>query len=183
MRTRMHQEAFPDEDISDRPLPEESVPGLLELLEGDLPSGRYGARDLIRAHDAAPPDSRGSDGEGERDRLARYEDERVRGHDQILQGYARPQAEHEEPDFAVFGLPNGDKVEVFGPGDREHEHFDTGPVAGFLVTTSKRREPAWKPKGSPLSVRYTRPRTEDPGPHFVGPDGNVYELTGDRPQA
>lgn len=46
MRTRMHQEAFPDEDISDRPLPEESVPGLLRLLEGDLPSGRYAAKDL-----------------------------------------------------------------------------------------------------------------------------------------
>ena len=49
MRTQMHQEAFPGEDISDRPLPEESVPGLLELLEGDLPSGRYEARGLIQA--------------------------------------------------------------------------------------------------------------------------------------
>jgi NAD(P)-dependent dehydrogenase (short-subunit alcohol dehydrogenase family) len=48
MRTQMHQEAFPGEDISDRPLPEESVPGLLELLEGDLPSGRYEARGLIQ---------------------------------------------------------------------------------------------------------------------------------------
>jgi len=47
MRTRMHQEAFPDEDISDRPLPEESVPGFLELLTDDLPSGRYRARDFI----------------------------------------------------------------------------------------------------------------------------------------
>jgi NAD(P)-dependent dehydrogenase (short-subunit alcohol dehydrogenase family) len=46
MRTRMHQEAFPDEDISDRPLPEESVPGFIELLTGDLPSGRYEAREL-----------------------------------------------------------------------------------------------------------------------------------------
>jgi NAD(P)-dependent dehydrogenase (short-subunit alcohol dehydrogenase family) len=46
MRTRMHQEAFPDEDISDRPLPEESVPGLLALIESDLPSGRYKAREL-----------------------------------------------------------------------------------------------------------------------------------------
>ncbi|CAA9467202.1 MAG: Putative oxidoreductase SCO1803, partial [uncultured Rubrobacteraceae bacterium] len=46
MRTRMHQEAFPGEDISDRPLPEESVPGLLDLLTGDRPSGRYAARDL-----------------------------------------------------------------------------------------------------------------------------------------
>jgi NAD(P)-dependent dehydrogenase (short-subunit alcohol dehydrogenase family) len=46
MQTRMHQDAFPDEDISDRPLPEESVPGLMELLTGDLPSGRYEARTL-----------------------------------------------------------------------------------------------------------------------------------------
>ncbi|OGO48359.1 MAG: short-chain dehydrogenase [Chloroflexi bacterium RBG_16_63_12] len=47
MRTQMHQEAYPGEDISDRPLPEESVPGLLALLEGDLPSGRYAARSVI----------------------------------------------------------------------------------------------------------------------------------------
>jgi NAD(P)-dependent dehydrogenase (short-subunit alcohol dehydrogenase family) len=46
MRTQMHQEAFPGEDIGDRPLPEESVPGLLRLLEGDMPSGRYLAREL-----------------------------------------------------------------------------------------------------------------------------------------
>ena len=46
MRTQMHQDAFPGEDISDRPPPEESVPGLLELIEGDLPSGRYAARSL-----------------------------------------------------------------------------------------------------------------------------------------
>jgi NAD(P)-dependent dehydrogenase (short-subunit alcohol dehydrogenase family) len=46
MRTRMQQEAFPDEDISDRPLPEESIPGFLELITGDLPSGRYEARAL-----------------------------------------------------------------------------------------------------------------------------------------
>jgi NAD(P)-dependent dehydrogenase (short-subunit alcohol dehydrogenase family) len=46
MRTRMHQEAFPGEDISDRPLPEASVPGLLALLDGKLPSGRYQARNM-----------------------------------------------------------------------------------------------------------------------------------------
>ena len=46
MRTQMHQEAFPGEDISDRPLPEESVPGLVELLTGVHPSGRYAARAL-----------------------------------------------------------------------------------------------------------------------------------------
>jgi NAD(P)-dependent dehydrogenase (short-subunit alcohol dehydrogenase family) len=47
MRTQMQQEAFPGEDISDRPAPEDSVPGLLELIDGSLPSGRY------RAHDVA----------------------------------------------------------------------------------------------------------------------------------
>src|ERR671927_157439 len=50
MRTRMHQEAFPDEDISDRPLPEESVPGLIELLMGDLPSRRYEVRALSQVN-------------------------------------------------------------------------------------------------------------------------------------
>jgi NAD(P)-dependent dehydrogenase (short-subunit alcohol dehydrogenase family) len=49
MRTQMHQEAFPGEDISDRPPPEDSVPGLLELVEGDLPSGRYRVHDLVGA--------------------------------------------------------------------------------------------------------------------------------------
>jgi len=49
MRTRMHQEAFPGEDISDRPPPEESVPGVLALIEGTLPSGRYRARELVEA--------------------------------------------------------------------------------------------------------------------------------------
>jgi NAD(P)-dependent dehydrogenase (short-subunit alcohol dehydrogenase family) len=46
MNTAMHQAAFPGEDISDRPPPEESVPALLELLAGDLPSGRYRAAEL-----------------------------------------------------------------------------------------------------------------------------------------
>jgi NAD(P)-dependent dehydrogenase (short-subunit alcohol dehydrogenase family) len=52
MRTRMHQEAFPGEDISDIPPPEASVPGLLTLIEGNLPSGRYVARELTPAEPA-----------------------------------------------------------------------------------------------------------------------------------
>lgn len=42
MNTAMHQEAFPGEDISDRPPPEASVPPLLRILAGGRPSGRYG---------------------------------------------------------------------------------------------------------------------------------------------
>ncbi|MEO8192912.1 MAG: SDR family oxidoreductase [Gemmatimonadales bacterium] len=49
LRTDMHQAAYPGEDISDRPLPEERVPGFITLLESDLPSGRYVAASL------APP--------------------------------------------------------------------------------------------------------------------------------
>ncbi len=49
MRTQMHQDAFPGEDISDRPPPEESVPGFLALIEGDELSGSYRARDLASA--------------------------------------------------------------------------------------------------------------------------------------
>ena len=48
MRTQMQQEAFPGEDISDRSPPEDSVPGLLALIEGSLPSGRYRAGEVAQ---------------------------------------------------------------------------------------------------------------------------------------
>jgi NAD(P)-dependent dehydrogenase (short-subunit alcohol dehydrogenase family) len=46
MRTRMHQDAFPGEDISDRPPPEEVVPDLVALIEAGPASGRYRLSDL-----------------------------------------------------------------------------------------------------------------------------------------
>lgn len=46
MRTDLHQQAFPDADISDRPEPETVLPALLRLIEEGLPSGRYRAADL-----------------------------------------------------------------------------------------------------------------------------------------
>lgn len=49
LRTDMHQAAFPGQDISDRPLPEERVPGFIALLEGGLPSGRYVVAELAPA--------------------------------------------------------------------------------------------------------------------------------------
>jgi NAD(P)-dependent dehydrogenase (short-subunit alcohol dehydrogenase family) len=47
MRTQTYQQAFPGDDISHLPPPETSVPGLLALIEGSLPSGRYRARELV----------------------------------------------------------------------------------------------------------------------------------------
>jgi NAD(P)-dependent dehydrogenase (short-subunit alcohol dehydrogenase family) len=49
LRTQMHQDAFPGEDISDRPLPETVVPDLMGLIGGDAPSGRYRLAELTAA--------------------------------------------------------------------------------------------------------------------------------------
>ena len=47
MRTPMQQDAFPGEDISDRPLPQSVVPRLLALLEQRPERGRYLAADVV----------------------------------------------------------------------------------------------------------------------------------------
>jgi len=49
LRTEMHQQAFPGQDISDRPRPESVVPGFVRLVAERLPSGRYRAAHLIPA--------------------------------------------------------------------------------------------------------------------------------------
>jgi NAD(P)-dependent dehydrogenase (short-subunit alcohol dehydrogenase family) len=46
MRTEMHQDAFPGEDISDRPAPDASASAIVRLIEGSAPSGRYAASAL-----------------------------------------------------------------------------------------------------------------------------------------
>jgi NAD(P)-dependent dehydrogenase (short-subunit alcohol dehydrogenase family) len=49
LRTSMHQQAYPGEDISDRQLPEAVTPGFLRLIAERMPSGRYRASDLMPA--------------------------------------------------------------------------------------------------------------------------------------
>ena len=49
LRTQMHQEAFPGEDISDRPLPESVVPAFLRLVWDRPPSGRVRLAELAVA--------------------------------------------------------------------------------------------------------------------------------------
>ncbi|GAA4361561.1 SDR family NAD(P)-dependent oxidoreductase [Angustibacter luteus] len=46
LRTQMHQDAFPGQDISDRPLPSTVAPTLVDLVTSGRPSGRYRAADL-----------------------------------------------------------------------------------------------------------------------------------------
>jgi len=54
LRTAMHQRAFPDQDISDRPLPETVVEPIMALVEARAPSGRHRAKDLVPAAIAVP---------------------------------------------------------------------------------------------------------------------------------
>ena len=86
---------------------------------------------------------------------------------------------HEEPDFAGFVLPNGDKVEVFGPSDEEHAHFDSGPVVGFLVDNVAEARAQLEATGMVELIGPLRswPRGSA-WQHFRAPDGNVYELVG-----
>jgi catechol 2,3-dioxygenase-like lactoylglutathione lyase family enzyme len=89
------------------------------------------------------------------------------------------QLAHEDPDFAGLMLPNGDKVEVFGPSDQEHTHFDAGPVVGFLVDDVAAACAQLETTGL---VEMIGSLQSWPGgtawQHFRAPDGNVYELVG-----
>lgn len=53
LRTRMHQEAFPDEDISDRPLPETVAPAFVKLVASRPPSGRIRLSEISQSRSAA----------------------------------------------------------------------------------------------------------------------------------
>jgi catechol 2,3-dioxygenase-like lactoylglutathione lyase family enzyme len=82
----------------------------------------------------------------------------------------------EEPDFAVLHAPSGDTFEVFGPSDRDHRHFTTGPVVGFVVDDL----PAAVAELERAGVELLGGQVDDQGEgwrHFRAPDGNVYELT------
>lgn len=78
---------------------------------------------------------------------------------------------HQEPGFWVFRLPDGTDVEVFAPDFPDKEHFTTGPVVGFAVPDLAAAVAELRRAGVRL--------VGTPGPtwqHFVGPDGNVYEV-------
>lgn len=91
---------------------------------------------------------------------------------------------HKQPDFAVFRTPNGETVEVFGPSDTDHAHFDAGPVVGFLVEDVAAARAELEGAGT---VDLLGPLRAWPGgtasQHFRAPDGNVYEVLGPMKEA
>ena len=81
----------------------------------------------------------------------------------------------EEPDFAMFRLPDGDQIEIFGPTIESHAHFSTGPVAGFLVDNVEGVRAELEAAGADL-IGPVQTDGANAWQHFRGPDGNVYEI-------
>ena len=88
---------------------------------------------------------------------------------------------HIEPGFAVLDMPNGDRLEIFGP-ESSYNTFMTHPVAGFLVDDMV----AARAELEAYGIEFIGPiHTEEDGyawSHFRAPDGFVYELTYDPAQ-
>lgn len=84
--------------------------------------------------------------------------------------------DHAEGEMVAYKTANGDTVELFGPGDEDHRHFDTGPVVGFEVDDIEAARRELEATG----VEFLGGVGRGGGfawAHFRGPEGFVYELT------
>ena len=81
-----------------------------------------------------------------------------------------------EPGFAVFDMPNGDRLEVFGP-QQSLNTFMTHPVAGFLVDDIVAARAEMEEKGIEFIGPIHGDSDDYKWTHFRAPDGFVYELT------
>lgn len=87
--------------------------------------------------------------------------------------------EEDGPDLWTLKLPDGSKVEVFGPDSAINRHFTTGPVVGFLIDDVHGATAELRSAGVEIVLE---PEGDDSGNawvHFRAPDGNVYEFTQD----
>ena len=84
-----------------------------------------------------------------------------------------------EPDFWLLRLPDGSKVEVFGPASALNRHFTTGPVAGFLVDDVSAAADELRAAGAEIVHQSGDEASGNAWVHFRAPDGNLYELTQD----
>ena len=81
-----------------------------------------------------------------------------------------------EPGFAVFEMPNGDLLEVFG-SDQSMNQFMSHPVAGFLVDDIEAARAELEAKGIEFIGPIHGDTDQYKWTHFRAPDGFVYELT------
>ena len=82
------------------------------------------------------------------------------------------------PGFRVLKLPDGSKVEVFGPETEMNRHFTTGPVVGFLVDDVDAAAGELRARGVEI-VHAEKDESGNRWVHFRAPDGNIYEFTQD----
>lgn len=79
-------------------------------------------------------------------------------------------------DFALLELPNGDRIEIFGPGGA-NAHFSDAPVAGFVVDDLPAAQALLRARGVEVLHAGEDPEAGVAWAHFRAPDGNLYELT------
>lgn len=95
----------------------------------------------------------------------------------FFEGVLGLSAEVDQPDFAVFGVPDGSTVEVFGPSSEYNQHL-THPVAGFRVTDLGDAVRDLEAAGVEI-VLPPQGGEDRAWLHFRAPDGFVYELVQD----
>jgi catechol 2,3-dioxygenase-like lactoylglutathione lyase family enzyme len=83
------------------------------------------------------------------------------------------------PGFWMLKLPDGSKVEVFGPETEMNRHFTTGPVAGFLVDDVASATEELRAAQVEILLEPEVDESGNAWVHFRAPDGYIYELTQD----
>jgi catechol 2,3-dioxygenase-like lactoylglutathione lyase family enzyme len=76
-------------------------------------------------------------------------------------------------------LPDGGKVEIFGPRSEHNRHFDSGPVPGFLVDDVAAATAELRAAGVAILLASEVDDAGNAWVHFRAPDGNIYEFTQD----
>jgi predicted enzyme related to lactoylglutathione lyase len=91
------------------------------------------------------------------------------------------EAMFEDEDFVVFGYPNGDKVEIFGPraGNPPEQFANNQVVTSILVDDIKQAISELKAAGTELVGDLQGGTESYAWQHFRAPDGKVFELVCD----
>jgi hypothetical protein len=84
---------------------------------------------------------------------------------------------HDRPDAAWFRAADGTQIHVYGPGDDDHDFFGAGPVVGLVVDDFEAARAAMIATGIEF-VGEPQRDGDATWNHYVGPDGNVYEIMG-----
>ncbi|MGD0448385.1 MAG: VOC family protein [Candidatus Dormibacteria bacterium] len=100
---------------------------------------------------------------------------------QFFADVAGLRVEHQQPDFSVFRLPSGDKLEVFGPAATVHpaQFARNQVVVGLLVEDMDEATSRLRAAGIELLGERQAGENGYSWQHFRGPDGNVWELVTD----